>query len=116
MARIRWINESEATGEAARVYAEWLAAHPGRPRIPDILKCFSLRPDFFRDVVAVSDARIFEAKRLIHHHLGVAVEPSGAVGVAAILDDPDRFAGRRVATVLCGGNLSPVMRERLLAA
>jgi threonine dehydratase len=67
------------------------------------------------DVVAVSEARIFEAMRLIHHHLGVAVEPSGAVGLAAILDDPERFAGRRVATILCGGNLSPAMRERLLA-
>ena len=68
------------------------------------------------DVVAVSEARIFEAMRLIHHHLGVAVEPSGAVGVAAILDTPERFAGRRVATILCGGNLSPAMRARLLAA
>lgn len=68
------------------------------------------------DVVAVSDARIFEAMRLIHRHLGVAVEPSGAVGVAAILDNPGRFAGRRVATILCGGNLSPAMRERLVAA
>jgi threonine dehydratase len=54
--------------------------------------------------------------RLVHRHLGVVVEPSGAVGVAAILDDPKRFAGRRVATILCGGNLSPAMRLRLLAA
>lgn len=68
------------------------------------------------DVVAVSEARIFEAMCLIHRHLGIAVEPSGAVGVAAILDLPQRFAGRRVATILCGGNLSPAMRERLLAA
>lgn len=68
------------------------------------------------DVVAVSEARIFEAMRLIHRHLGVAVEASGAVGVAAILDTPERFAGRRVATILCGGNLSPAMRARLLAA
>jgi threonine dehydratase len=68
------------------------------------------------DVVAVSEARIFEAMCLVHQHLGVVVEPSGAVGVAAILDDPKRFAGRRVATILCGGNLSPAMRARLLAA
>lgn len=68
------------------------------------------------DAVAVSDARIFEAMRLVHHHLGVAVEPSGAVGVATILDDPERFVGRRVATILCGGNLSPAMRERLMVA
>jgi threonine dehydratase len=44
------------------------------------------------------------------------VEPAGAVGVAAILDDPKRFAGRRVATILSGGNLPPAMRLRLLAA
>ena len=31
-----------------------LAANPGRERVPDILKCFSLRPDFFRQVVDVS--------------------------------------------------------------
>lgn len=68
------------------------------------------------DIVAVSEARIFKAMRLVHRHLGVAVEPSGAVGVAAILDDPKRFAGCRVATILCGGNLSPAMRVRLLAA
>jgi alkylhydroperoxidase family enzyme len=55
MARIRWIEESEATGEAAAAYDAWHAANPGRPAIPDILKCFSLRPDFFRDVVAFSD-------------------------------------------------------------
>ena len=45
MARIRWINESEATGEMAVSTAEWMAANPGRPAIPGILKCLSLRPD-----------------------------------------------------------------------
>lgn len=54
MARIRWVEESQATGEAADAYTAWLAANPGRPRVPDILKCFSLRPDFFRDMDAVS--------------------------------------------------------------
>lgn len=55
MARIRWVEEREATGDAATAYKEWMAANPGRPKVPDILKCFSLRPDFFRDVVAFSD-------------------------------------------------------------
>ncbi|GIW87937.1 MAG: hypothetical protein KatS3mg108_2261 [Isosphaeraceae bacterium] len=55
MARIRWVEEAEATGEIAAAYAEWFAANPGRPTIPGILKCLSLRPDFFRDVVRVSD-------------------------------------------------------------
>ena len=55
MSRIRWVDEHEATGEAAAAYAEWLSANPGRREVPGILKCFSLRPDFFRDVVGMSD-------------------------------------------------------------
>jgi len=55
MPRIGWISESEATGELAEAYNAWMAINPGRPEIPGILKCFSHRPDFFRDVVAFSD-------------------------------------------------------------
>lgn len=55
MARIRWVEESEATGDSAAVYAAWRAANPGRAAIPGILKCFSLRADFLQDVVAFSD-------------------------------------------------------------
>jgi len=55
MARIRWINENEATGDAKEAYAEWMASNPGRPGVPGILKCFSLRPDFFRQVVDFSN-------------------------------------------------------------
>lgn len=54
MARIRWVEEGEATGDLAAAYAYWFAANPGRPKIPGILKSFSLRPDFFRDVIAFS--------------------------------------------------------------
>lgn len=59
MARIRWVEESEATGAAASAYADWFAANPGRPGIPGILKCFSLRPDFFRQVVDFSNTMHF---------------------------------------------------------
>jgi threonine dehydratase len=59
------------------------------------------------DVVLVSDAATVEAMKLLHQHLGVVVEPSGAVGVAAILEHRERFAGRLIATILCGGNLTP---------
>jgi threonine dehydratase len=29
------------------------------------------------------------------------------LGIAAVLEDPQRFAGRRVTTILCGGNVDP---------
>jgi alkylhydroperoxidase family enzyme len=47
---IRWIEDDAADGEAAEIYRQWREANPGRTRVPDILKCFSLRPDFLRQV------------------------------------------------------------------
>jgi Carboxymuconolactone decarboxylase family len=55
MARIRWIDESEATGPIDAVYAAWMAANPGRPEIPGILKCLSLRPDLLAGMIDLSD-------------------------------------------------------------
>ena len=55
MARIRWVEEREATGEAAEAYAAWMASNPGRAEIPGILKCLSLSPDLFRGMDAVSE-------------------------------------------------------------
>jgi hypothetical protein len=54
MARIRWVEESEATGDIAAAYAAWLAANPGRPAIPAILKCLSLRPELFSGIDELS--------------------------------------------------------------
>lgn len=59
------------------------------------------------DVVLVDDAQILEAMRRLHRDAGLVVEPSGAAGLAALLADPPRFAGRHVATPICGGNLTP---------
>jgi hypothetical protein len=64
MARIRWIEEHEATGEAAEVYAAWMAANPGRPNFPGILKCMSLRPDFLQDVIGFSQRLHFSEGHL----------------------------------------------------
>jgi threonine dehydratase len=37
--------------------------------------------------------------------LGLAVEPSAALGIAAILQDRDCFAGRPVVTIASGSNV-----------
>ena len=58
------------------------------------------------DVLLVEDAHIIEAIRLAYRHAGLLLEPAGAVGVAAILAHPEQFSGARVATVLCGSNIT----------
>ena len=55
MAFIKWIDDDDATGEAAEAYGLWRQANPGRTEIPEILKCFSLRPDFLKSVMQFSD-------------------------------------------------------------
>ena len=68
MARLERVEEAEATGEAAEVYAEFMAA-TGRDFVPGILKCFSARPDFMRQVLAFartlhfSDGHLTQAQK-----------------------------------------------------
>ncbi|HEX9392748.1 MAG TPA: pyridoxal-phosphate dependent enzyme [Usitatibacteraceae bacterium] len=64
------------------------------------------------EILAVDDAEILAAMRSLHEHMGLVVEPAGAVGLAAA---HGRFNGRRVATVLCGGNLTRSQMRAWLA-
>jgi threo-3-hydroxy-L-aspartate ammonia-lyase len=57
------------------------------------------------DVVTVSDADIVDAMRLLFERLKVVVEPSGAVGVAALLAGRIEVQERRVGVILPGGNV-----------
>ena len=58
------------------------------------------------DVHLVDDTAIIAAMKLLFHKAGIVTEPSGAAGVAAILSRPEHFRGRRVATIICGGNIT----------
>ena len=42
------------------------------------------------------------------------VEGAGAAGLAAVVKDPARFAGRRVGLVLCGGNIDPLRLQAII--
>ncbi len=55
----------------------------------------------------VTEAAIRAATRLLYARTKLAVEPSAAVGLAAMMDRPADFAGLRVALVLSGGNIAP---------
>lgn len=57
------------------------------------------------DAVLVHEASIVAGMRMLLEHAGLVVEPSVALGVAAILEDRDRFAGSHVATIICGSNV-----------
>ncbi|KJH69821.1 hypothetical protein UH38_21545 [Aliterella atlantica CENA595] len=58
------------------------------------------------EAILVSEEAIVQAMRLIHCHAGIVAEPSGAVGVAAILEQPELFDRQCIGTTICGGNLT----------
>jgi alkylhydroperoxidase family enzyme len=61
--KINLIEDTDATGEVAAVYEEW-RAKSGRHLMPGILKCFSHRPDFLREVMRFSDTVHFSEGHL----------------------------------------------------
>ena len=56
-------------------------------------------------VLLVEEPALEQAILLLLEVEKTVVEGSGAAGLAAVIGQPDRFAGRRVGLVLCGGNI-----------
>jgi threonine dehydratase len=65
-------------------------------------------------VMHVSDEEIIAAMRLLLAHAGLVVEPAGAAGLAAAAQLRAELAGRRVALILTGGNVTDDQRRQWL--
>jgi threonine dehydratase len=68
------------------------------------------------DFVLASEEELLRATRLMIETTKTLVEPAGAAALAAALKLRDRLAGRRVALVCSGGNISPLQLQAVLAA
>jgi len=66
---------------------------------------FELLRDHRAQVITVSDADTLQAMRLLWQITKQLVEPSSAIALAAVLQQRERFAGRRVGIILSGGNV-----------
>ena len=69
------------------------------------LKNFKIICEDVDDILLTSEERIVEAMQLIWSRLKVVVEPSAAVCLACIMEEPEKFYGQHVAIILTGGNL-----------
>jgi threonine dehydratase len=63
--------------------------------------------DLVADVVLVEEAHLERAVNAFLTHQKTMAEGAGAAGLAALIAEPARFAGRRVGLILCGGNIDP---------
>jgi threonine dehydratase len=64
--------------------------------------------------VAVSDAEVIEAMRMVWNEFGVKVEPGGVVGLAAVQHGRIDVSGRTVTVILTGGNIDADTHRALL--
>ncbi|MGB7184948.1 MAG: pyridoxal-phosphate dependent enzyme [Burkholderiaceae bacterium] len=109
------INQSPSSFVGGQTLAEGIAVQsPGEitgPLITTLVDHMTL----------VDEASIESAVLLLLEIEKTVVEGAGAVGLAALLKEPDRFRGKKVGLILCGGNidmltLSNVARHQLARA
>ncbi|MGH7590068.1 MAG: pyridoxal-phosphate dependent enzyme, partial [Gemmatimonadales bacterium] len=74
---------------------------------------FPIIRDVVSEVVQVSEEEIAGAVRALHQEMGLTVEPSGAVTVAALLSGRVTVVGP-VAAIVSGGNVDPAVFQRLV--
>lgn len=73
---------------------------------------FDLCKKYVDEIILVEEKDILEAIGLMALKQRQIVEGSAAVGVAAILDDPERYANKKIGVVISGGNIEEELIRR----
>ncbi|NNG01575.1 MAG: threo-3-hydroxy-L-aspartate ammonia-lyase [Desulfobacteraceae bacterium] len=85
-------------------------------RTPSLGKItFPLVLEYVNDMKTVSEDDIMDAVRFLFYRMKLVVEPSGVLGVAAILSGKIDASGGRVGIILSGGNLDGEVMSKILA-
>jgi threonine dehydratase len=70
--------------------------------------------DLANDVMLVPERELERAVAMLVGIEKTVVEGAGAAGLAAMITDPERFRGKKVATILCGGNIDTHLLANVL--
>ncbi|MXN67347.1 threonine ammonia-lyase [Stappia sp. GBMRC 2046] len=66
------------------------------------------------DILLVDETAIERAVNAFLTQQKTMAEGAGAAGLAAMLSEPERFMGRKVGLVLCGGNIDPRLLSSIM--
>jgi len=105
---ISWRERKPVETNQVETIADGIAVRVPVPEALDIMR------DTVDEVMLVSDEQITEAMQWLHVDVGLVTEPAGAAGLAAIAARKGEWSGKRVATVLTGGNLTSEQYRRWL--
>jgi threonine dehydratase len=68
-----------------------------------------------RGIVEVPEPQIAEGVRALFQAANLKAEPTGSLGIGALLTDPGQFRDKEVLVVITGGNVDPAVYSRILA-
>ncbi len=68
-------------------------------------KTFEIVKKHVSKILTVEEETIVEAMRLIWERMKIIVEPSGAVPLASIIENKEKFIGKKVGVINSGGNV-----------
>ena len=85
-------------------------------RVGDL--CFEISQTHLDDCISVPEGKICQEILSLYNKEGIVAEPAGAIALAALDLYGDQLQGKRVGTLLCGGNnditRTPEIKERAL--
>jgi threonine dehydratase len=70
--------------------------------------------DGIKDIIEVTEERIVEALRMHFNLTNLKCEPTSALSLGAILEQPQRFLGKKVCLIVSGGNVDPSVYAKLI--
>ena len=105
---ISWRTGKPVTTDSIDTIADGIAV---RVPVPEALEVMRAVVD---EVMLVTDEEMLAAMKDLHLDAGLVVEPAGAAGLAAVAARRKELAGRRVAVVITGGNLTADQIRRWL--
>ena len=119
--RVVGVVSTEAPAYALSLAAGAPVSHPATTRVADGMACRTPVPEALdvvrrgaERVVQVSDAEVEEAMRAYFADTHNVAEGAGAAPLAALLQERAAMRGRRVAVILCGGNVDAPLFARVL--
>jgi threonine dehydratase len=72
--------------------------------------------NYVSEIYTASEQEIIDAMKLTWKHLRIVMEPSSAVPLAIVLNNPEAFRGKRVGLIVTGGNVDLDRLPWLVAA
>jgi len=66
---------------------------------------FHVLSTHLNDILTCSEESIIIAMRYLYERMKIVVEPSGAVPLACVLENPDLFKNQRIGIIISGGNV-----------